>query len=216
MKTNNLDNDQFVLRQLSVGLMQNFSYLIASRKTKEAIVIDPAWEVSQILKEAESLGLKIKHVFLTHTHFDHMNGLEKLLKKRKANVYVNENEISQVKTTAADIVPVKNNSELEVGGIPVRFIQTPGHTAGSQCIYISNFLFTGDTLFVHNTGRTDLDTSDRREMFQSLRTLSGLPPETVVLPGHDYGPTPTSTIAEENQRNPFVRIHDLNAFLQSG
>jgi len=206
----------FKIFQMELGPMQNFVYLIASEKTREALVVDPAWEVSKILAKAKEQDLKIRGALVTHTHFDHINGLQELLEATDAKVYVHSSEAANTKIPASQIVETSHGHELELGGVGIRFLHTPGHTCGSQCFEIKGNLVSGDTLFVNNCGRTDLPTGNREQMFQTLQFLSGLPGGTILFPGHDYGPTPTSTIEDENQNNPYLKVHDLKTFLGTG
>jgi glyoxylase-like metal-dependent hydrolase (beta-lactamase superfamily II) len=205
----------FVIRQMEIGPMQNFVYLIGSRETQEAAVVDPAWDVPAILEEAEKLNLKITRAFVTHTHFDHVNGLPALLQKTDAKVYVHKEEVKQLKIPASQIVGTQAGFELDLGGFSIRFLHTPGHTIGSQCFEVVGSLVSGDTLFVHNCGRTDLPTGSTEQMYETLQILSKLPGKTILYPGHNYGPAPTSTIEDENKNNPYMRIHNLKEFLET-
>jgi hydroxyacylglutathione hydrolase len=211
-----MTHPDLILHQMEVGPMQNFVYLIGSKKTGEVAVVDPAWEVDRILEQAASMDVKVKYAFVTHTHFDHINGLSDMLDKTDAKVYVHKTETANTKIPDSQIVPTDHGHELEIGDVKIRFLHTPGHTCGSQCFEISGNLVAGDTLFVHNCGRTDLPTGNREEMFSSLKFLSELPANTILFPGHDYGPTPTSTIEEEKEQNPYMRIENLDEFLKSG
>jgi hydroxyacylglutathione hydrolase len=199
-------NKDLILHQMKVGLMENFVYLIGSRKTGEAAVVDPGWEADRILEQAKALNLKITHILLTHTHYDHTDSLAGLLSKTKAKVYVHKAEASNLKISSDKIVLTDHEQKIDIGGIPVRVLHTPGHSLGSQCFDVSGNLISGDTLFVQSCGRTDLPTGSEKQLFQSLALLAELPPETILLPGHDYGPTPTSTIAEEKRNNPFLKL----------
>jgi len=210
------ESSHFKIYQLPLGPMQNFVYLVVSEKTKDALVVDPAWEVPKILEKARELDVKIKGALVTHTHFDHINGLGELLDATDAKVYVHSSEATNTKIPASQIVETSHGYELDLGGVGIRFLHTPGHTCGSQCFEIKGNLVAGDTLFVHNCGRTDLPTGNREQMFGTLRFLSGMPGDTILFPGHDYGPTPTSTIQEENDKNPYMKIHHLETFLKSG
>src|SRR5258706_11443950 len=210
-----LNESPLIIHQMEVGPMQNFVYLIGSRQTGEAAVVDPAWDVPAILKEAEKLDLKITRAFVTHTHFDHVNGVNDLVAKTDAKIYVHKEEAKQLKVPATQIVGTSHGFDLDLGGFTVHFLHTPGHTCGSQCFEITGNLVSGDTLFVNNCGRTDLPTGSTEEMYQTLRFLSGLPENTVLWPGHDYGPTPTSTIGDQRKSNPYMKIHNLKKFLDT-
>jgi len=211
----NPNASSLIIHQMEVGPMQNFVYLIGSRNTGEAGVVDPAWDIPEVLKEAEKLGLRVTRAFVTHTHFDHVNGVNALVEGTDAKVYVHKEEAGQLKIPQSQIVKTEHGFELDLGGFTVRFLHTPGHTCGSQCFEIRGNLVSGDTLFVHNCGRTDLPTGSPEEMHRTLQFLASLPGNTVLWPGHDYGPTPTSTIEEENKNNPYMKIHNLKQFLDT-
>lgn len=167
--------------------MMNFVYIIGCAATREAGVVDPAWDVPHILEAAHRLNLRIGHILVTHAHPDHVNGLEELLETTGAKVYLNTNELSYVREMAerfqvpiefmrrrsADIVGVADDQEIQIGTVPVRFLHTPGHTPGSQCILVEKNLFSGDTLFIDACGRVDLPGGDPERMWWSLnRKLS--------------------------------------------
>ena len=152
-----MDKDKnLIIRQMELGPMQNFVYLIGSRQSGEAAVVDPAWDVSRILEEAKALNLKITRALVTHTHFDHINGLTELLEKTDAKVYVHKSEAKNTKVPNSQIVKTDKGDEFDLGGVTLRFIHTPGHTCGSQCFEITGNLVAGDTLFVQNCGRAVL------------------------------------------------------------
>jgi len=125
---------------MEVGPMQNFVYLIGSKKKGEVAVVDPAWEVDRILEQASSMDVKVKYAFVTHTHFDHINGLSDLLDKTDAKVYVHKTETDNTQVAKSQIVPTVHGHELEMGDVKVRFLHTPGHTCGSQCFEITGNL----------------------------------------------------------------------------
>lgn len=195
-----------IIHQLEVGPMANFVYFIGDQKSGETAVVDPGWEAERILNQAKALNLKITHILLTHTHYDHVDAVPELLKKTKAKVYVHKMEAANLKVPNSQIVQTEHDQMIPIGDYSVRVIHTPGHSCGGQCFEVSGHLISGDTLFVQGCGRTDLPSGNEKQMLQSLKTISKLPPETVLLPGHDYGPAPTSTIEDEIKENPFLKI----------
>lgn len=203
------------LKQMELGPMQNFVYLVGDREAGECVAVDPAWEIDAIVQTAEADGMRITGALVTHTHPDHVGGhlfgmdvpgVADLLERVPAKVYVHKAEREFLRGFGSDLVKVEAGTELPVGRLTVTFIHTPGHTPGSQCFYVDGRLISGDTLFIGACGRTDLPGGDPTEMHRSLtQRLTELPDETVLFPGHNYG-GPASTIGDEKRQNPFMRF----------
>ena len=204
---------KFYLRQLEVGPMENFIYLIGDREKKECVMVDPAWDVDSVLKVAEADGMKVTGGLVTHTHFDHCNGVERLLERTKSKVYVNRHEAGFLKGMKSDIVPTDAGFTLPVGDFTITFLHTPGHTPGSQCFMLENRVVSGDTLFINACGRCDLPGGDAVRMYESLQTLGKLGDDTILLPGHNYAEDPVSTIGREKKENPYYQVSSLHDFL---
>ena len=187
-----------IIRQLDVGHMDNFCYLVGCEKTRKAVIIDPGAEVERIVSEAHKDGLDIQYIVNTHGHGDHTAGSARLKALTGANIIIHKLEAAAV--PQADIL-LSGDQELKVGEITFKVFHTPGHTPGGICLYAEGNLFTGDTLFVGDSGRTDLTGGHRPTLAASIRRLMTLPDDTVVWPGHDYGPTSSSTIGWEKRHN---------------
>lgn len=194
--------------------MQNFVYLVGDRGTHEALIVDPAWEVDMVLKAAADDGFQIKGALISHTHFDHVNGLEELLKKTDGLVYVNKHEAQFLKVSKENIKPVSAGDTIQLGEVEIAFLHTPGHTPGSQCFLAEGNLISGDTLFINACGRCDLPGGSAEEMYRSLKMLSELNEQTVLYPGHNYAADPTSTIGNEKKHNPYLQSQNLSNFLK--
>jgi len=215
--------DPLYFRQMELGPMQNFVYLIGSMETRKVAVVDAAWEIDEILRLAAKDEVEITHAFVTHTHPDHVGGrfagveiegVEQLLSKCKAKVVVHKAEAEFLKPLSSEIIRAESGDKIDVGGIEIRLIHTPGHTPGSQCFLIDNRIVSGDTLFIGSCGRVDLPGSDPQQMYYSLtQKLMALPDETILFPGHNYSDRPTSTIGAEKQSNPYFQFHSLKQFL---
>ena len=211
------------LKQMELGPMQNFIYLVGDPATRQCVVVDPAWEIETIVQTAAADDMTIIGALITHTHQDHVGGhlfgmnipgVEELLEKVKAKVYVHKAEREFLKGFGSDLVKVDNNDTLQVGRLGLTFLHTPGHTPGSQCFLVDGRLISGDTLFIGSCGRTDLPGSDPSEMYYSLtQRLYKLPDETVLFPGHNYGGA-SSTLGDEKRGNPFMRFPSLGEFLR--
>jgi hydroxyacylglutathione hydrolase len=218
-----------VLKQVELGPMMNFVYLIGCAETREAAVIDPAWDVQSILKIAQESDLRINRILVTHGHPDHVNGLEALLEATDAKVYVHVNETDYMRQVAAvfrmpvefmnkrsgNFHPVSDGEEILIGKLPVQFLHTPGHTPGSQCFLVEKNLVSGDTLFINACGRMDLPGGDPEKMWWSLNyRLRELEDNTILYPGHNYADQPTSTLGEQKRGNPYMQYTSLDDFLR--
>lgn len=211
------------LKQIELGPMQNFVYLIGDQASRECVVVDPAWEIDGIADLVAKDDMRLTGALVTHTHQDHVGGhlfghdipgVEELLAKHPMKVYVHQDEREFLKGFGSDLVQVRGGDTLQVGQVPLTFIHTPGHTPGSQCFLVDGCLISGDTLFIRSCGRTDLPGSDPKEMYTSLtQRLGALPEETVVLPGHNYGGSQT-TIGAEKRENPMMRFPSMSDFLR--
>ncbi|HLE18098.1 MAG TPA: MBL fold metallo-hydrolase [Syntrophales bacterium] len=206
------------LEQMQVGPMAVFAYLLGDKQSGEALVIDPASETEDILTVAKKNNLKIKYIVNTHGHVDHISGNNDMKKLTGAQIIIHEKDADRLTSTspesfamfqakpspAADIT-VRDGEHLRVGNISLAVLHTPGHSPGSMSLYMDGIVFTGDTLFVEAVGRTDFPGGSWDVMHSSImEKLFTLPEETYVLPGHNYGRTPTSTIGHEKKYNPFL------------
>jgi hydroxyacylglutathione hydrolase len=224
----NVADDTIYLEQMELGPMQNFVYLIGDPVAHECVVVDPAWEIDTIIETAQARGMTITGALVTHTHQDHVGGslaswgmpgripgVEDLLGRVKAKVYVHKAEREFLQGFGSDVVAVDNHATLAIGRLTLTFMHTPGHTPGSQCFLIDGRLVSGDTLFIGSCGRTDLPGSDPAQMYESLtQRLAALPDSTMLFPGHNYG-GPSSTIGDEKRDNPFMRFASLGDFLRT-
>ena len=201
------------LKQLELGPLQNFIYLIGSSQTPDVAVVDPGWDVPAILDAAARDEKRITHILITHTHFDHINGVAELLRATDAQVLVHKKEAEALPIEKSNIQPVEGGDEILVGGLALTFLHTPGHTPGSLCMTAADHLIAGDTLFVGGCGRCDLPGSDPEALHKSLTRLSHLDEQFVLYPGHNYATHPSSSMQEEKSRNPFLRAESLDQFL---
>jgi hydroxyacylglutathione hydrolase len=206
-------------KQIEIGPMQNFAYLIGDTASREAFVVDAAWDIQALVRIADQDGFTITKALVTHYHQDHLGGdfaghhiegVVELLEQVKAKVYIHKVEapfLSRlVGLSASDVVQVNSGDTTTVGNIKVTFIHTPGHTPGSQCFLVENRLVAGDTLFINSCGRVDLPGSSPQDMYYSLQKLAKLTDETVLYPGHNYAEKPTSTLGEQKLHNMYLRL----------
>ena len=205
----------FEILQVEVGMMLNFSTLLASPRTGECAVVDPAFEVDRLLREVEQRGWRVSAILITHTHHDHIDGVAALAAATGAPAYVGAGELEALRRAApqATLHPIDHEAVLLIGGERLTALATPGHTLDARSYYTGEAVATGDTLFVGGCGRTDFPGGDAPTLFGSLQRLAALPEETRVYPGHDYGQTPTSTIGWERSTNPYVRCQTVEEFV---
>lgn len=194
--------------------MQNFVYFVGDPKSREVFVVDPAWQVDTILKEAKKEDLKIKGALITHAHFDHVNGLEELLNATDGVAYIHKSEAPYLKGMHSNLKKSEGGDKIQVGDVEITLLHTPGHTPGSQCFLVQNRLISGDTLFINACGRCDLPGGNAEEMYHSLKRLSELDGSTILFPGHNYSDDATSsTIEQEKKFNPYLQAGNLQNFL---
>jgi glyoxylase-like metal-dependent hydrolase (beta-lactamase superfamily II) len=213
-------------KQIEIGPMQNFVYLVGSTETRKAAVVDPAWDIEAIVRLADADGLEITHALVTHSHPDHVGGefsgmriagVSELLEKAKVKVVIHKSEADYLKLlSASDLIKAESGDEIDVGGINIRLVHTPGHTPGSQCFLVGDRLISGDTLFIDSCGRVDLPGSDPEQMYLSLtQKLMALPDDTVLFPGHNYSPKATATLGDQKRTNPYMQFRSLRQFLSA-
>jgi len=207
--------DNFIFKQMEIGPMQNFQYFIGDARTKEVAAVDPAWDVDFLCAEAKKQGFTITSVFLTHGHYDHVNGLEEILSRHDVPAYISRHESSLYKPRHKNIVEVDDGRMVKVGDIAFECVFTPGHTPGCQCFKFENILITGDTFFIDGCGRCDLPGSDPKKMYHSLyNIILELPPSTLMCTGHNYGPAPFATLEEQKKTNPYLTCGSQEEFLR--
>ena len=222
-----MKNDDLYIEQILVGPMENFVYLIGSKSTREIALIDPAWNVDGLLNHIQERDLKLCSVLVTHYHPDHVGGgmgghsiegLAELLEKEPVKTYVNKHEADGLKKVTGlsdiDMNIVDSGDHLKIGENDIEFLHTPGHTPGSQCFKVNDNLISGDTLFIQGCGRVDLPGANSEDMFHSLRKLSKLPDETIIYPGHNYGPKESESLEKVKEINSYLRIEDIELWKQ--
>jgi hydroxyacylglutathione hydrolase len=214
-------------KQLELGPMQNYVYLLGDPTTREAAVVDAAWDIDEIVRTAEADGYRITHDLVTHFHPDHLGGAfaghtvvgaAELVTRVPAKVVIHRAELPFVHRLTGlsdgDLVAVEGGDTLHVGNLELTLLHTPGHTPGSQCFLVGNAVVSGDTLFIGSCGRVDLPGSNPEDMYRSLHDVLGrLPDETKLFPGHNYAAMRTSTIGDEKRTNPMLRFKNLKDFL---
>ncbi|MEI6805117.1 MAG: MBL fold metallo-hydrolase [Myxococcaceae bacterium] len=202
--------------------MENFIYLIGDKKTHECVVVDPAWEVQEILDIAAQDGMKITGALATHYHPDHVGGsafgmniegVADLIALNPCKCHVHKLEAPGVKKVTglsqSDLELHESGDVFKVGDISIELLHTPGHTPGSMCFRLKDSLVSGDTLFLQGCGRVDLPGGDSEQMYETLtQRLSTLPDSTILYPGHAYGGE-HAPLGEVRENNTMLRVKDL-------
>jgi len=195
--------------------MVNFAYLIGDRQTGEAVVVDPAYAVGDLLDLLEADGMRCVGVLGTHYHADHVGGamaswpiegIAELLGRADVPIHLQRPELPWVERSTGvsltQLVPHDSGDLVMVGDVGIELLHTPGHTPGSQCFLVDGRLVAGDTLFLDGCGRTDLPGSDPEAMYESLTTrLARVPDDVILYPGHLYSPAPSATMGETRRTN---------------
>ena len=188
-----------------------YTYFIASAKGREAVIIDPVIEnVDTYIKILKELDLKLVKVIDTHIHADHVTGATKLKKATNCLTIMGEH-------TPADAVEikVKDNEIIKIDQIEIKAIYTPGHTSDSYSFLMQKFLFSGDTLLINGTGRTDFQNGSSKDAYNSIfNRLLKLPENTILYPGHDYNGKKSSTIGNEKKFNPRLQVKDAGEYVE--
>ena len=200
-----------IFKQLFDTKSSTYTYLIASDKGREALIIDPVIENTDIYtKELKDLELKLVKVIDTHIHADHITGLNELSKIYNCSKIMGE----QSKSEVID-VRVKNEDKIKIENIELNVIYTPGHTDCSYSFLMNDRVFTGDTLLINGTGRTDFQNGDAKEQYNSIfNKLLKLPENTYVYPAHDYNGKKFSTIGEQRSNNPRLQVSSVDQYVE--
>lgn len=188
---------------INLGPMDNCTYLVT--QGKDALLIDPAWDMNFLIHTVETKQLNLCGVLFTHGHFDHVKFAQELLTHFKLKAYLEEKDVPLSGLSTELLHTYQEDQMFDIGPFHVQILATPGHTAGCVCILIEDALFTGDTLFPGACGRVDLPTSNPRDMLASLRRIAALPDDIRIFAGHSYGGRCRSTVGEEKLKNPFMR-----------
>ena len=200
-----------IFNQLFDSKSSTYTYIISSGKGREALIIDPVIEhTDEYVKVLESLDLKLVKVIDTHIHADHISGLNELNKRTNCTRIMGEKSKSEV----VDL-KLKDNEIINIENIQLKAIYTPGHTDCSYCYIMNDRVFTGDTLLINGTGRTDFQSGSPYDAYESLfNRLLKLPEKTLVYPAHDYNGEKNSTIETERNNNPRLQVKSKEEYAE--
>ena len=200
-----------IFKQVFDTKTSTYTYLIASAKGREAVIIDPVIEnVNEYIQLLKDLDLKLVKVIDTHIHADHVTGASKLKEVTNCSTLMGEH-------TPADAVEikVKDDELIDIDGLNIRSIYTPGHTSESYSFLLDNYLFSGDALLINGTGRTDFQNGSSKDSYHSIfDKLLKLPDDTLLYPGHDYNGKKVSTIGNEKKFNPRLQVKNVDEYIE--
>ncbi len=190
---------------LPLGSYQTNCYIIHEAASKTCCVIDPGYQPDTVLSKVQALGLELEAILLTHGHFDHVGAVKDMHAATDCNVYLCTEDLTMpADWTAGELFytnPYGDGDELNLAGLHIRVLHTPGHTPGSVCLMVDDSIFTGDTLFAGSCGRTDFPGGNSRVILTSLRRLAQLEENYTIYPGHSG----STKLTREKQYNPFIK-----------
>ena len=200
-----------IFEQLFDTKSSTYTYILSSGEGREALIIDPVIEhTEEYIKLLEKLKLKLVKVIDTHIHADHITGLNELSKRTSCTKIMGENSKSEV----VDL-KVKENEKIKLDGIELKVLYTPGHTDCSYSFLMKDRVFTGDTLLINGTGRTDFQNGNAKDAYNSIfNKLLKLPEETLLYPAHDYKGEKVSTIGKEKKQNPRLQVESVDEYIE--
>ncbi len=195
-----------IVRQLKVGPMDNFCYLVWDEDTLDSALIDPSWQPDKPAAVIKENGLKLRAVLLTHAHPDHVNAVSSFADAEgKLPVYLNDADHFMLENRPAGLRNAADGEQLRAGALKISVMHTPGHTPGSVCYLAGPAVFTGDTLFIGECGRVDLPGSSAEALYDSFVKLAALPDADTVYPGHSYNGD-TSTFGVQKEYNLYLKL----------
>ena len=200
-----------IFKQVFDKKSSTYTYLIASSKGREALIIDPVLEnVDNYIRLLNDLDLKLVKVIDTHIHADHVTAATKLKNITKCSTIMGEH------TPAETVeIKVKDGDHINLDNLKIRAIYTPGHTSDSYSFLMDNYLFSGDTLLINGTGRTDFQNGNAKDSYNSIfNKLLKLPEETLLYPAHDYKGEKVSTIGKEKKLNPRLQVNSIDEYIE--
>ncbi len=206
----------YFIRQLKVSFsfIKNFTYIIVDKASKQAAIVDPAWEFGTVVETLDELGARLTTILLTHSHFDHVNMVRPLVKRFSPQVFMSAREIDFYNYRCGNLNSLEHLDAVDVGDTCISCLLTPGHTAGSACFLLSDSIFTGDTVFIEGCGTCNAGGGCPEKMFDSIQMLKEhVSPEVRVYPAHSFGKPPGYALSDLMKENIYFQIDKKNVFV---
>ncbi len=209
-------DSSYLIFKLKVEFLniKNFCYIIVDKYSREAAIIDPAWEFDKISDQLNQCAAKLTSIFLTHSHYDHTNLAELLVGRYNSNVFMSKNEIDYYDYRCSKLIALNNEDYINVGNTKVVCMLTPGHTFGSSCYLLQDSLFTGDTIFIEGCGICSGKGASAEQMYFSIQEVkSRINHDTKIYPGHSYGKMPGHSLSYLLNENIYFQIDKKDTFI---
>lgn len=208
--------DSFILYSFKTrfGCFLNYTYLVIDKSYNHAFIVDPSWDLREIINTLNSTNASLDAIFLTHSHHDHVNMVNQLTARYDAEVYMSKYEVEYYGYSCKNLNTLEDMEDINVGDTKVTCILTPGHTLGGMCFWTGGCLFTGDTIFIEGCGLCDTPGGSARQMYNSIQKIKKeMPNSLCVYPGHSYGKEPGQTIGDLYKENIYFQIDEEQAFI---
>ncbi|GBF34804.1 hydroxyacylglutathione hydrolase [Desulfocucumis palustris] len=209
-------NNKYDLHQINTFHFgwSNYSYIVFDNMTRSAMVVDPAWDLKKITDILNHLNADLVAIFLTHSHYDHTNLVDPLIKMFNPAVYMSRKEIDYYKYWCSNLIALDDEEKISVGRIDVFCLLTPGHTAGGMSYLLPYSMFTGDTIFAEGCGICNCNGSSAAQMFESIQKIKSQVPDHVrIYPGHSYGKIPGQSMGNLKKENFYFNIDKKDYFI---
>ena len=208
--------DNYEIHQTKVSFLNiiNYVYIIADRCEGNAAVVDPAWDLNGIAGRLEDMDVELRSILLTHSHYDHVNMVEPLLRRFNPRVYMSRKEIDFYGFRCKNLNALEDCQVIDIGNIHVSCIHTPGHTVGGMCYLLPHEIFTGDTVFIEGCGACSFYGGSPEDMFESIQRLKAMLSHDIrVYPGHSYGMEPGCTFKQLLEKNIYFQFSQKDHFV---
>lgn len=211
--TNSGEGVQSYQLRVTSGHMVNYCYLLVNHASREAVLVDPAWDPIQITRQVQALEVQVKAILITHAHFDHVHLAAPLAQHYNIPVYTSRAAATNLKEPIPSLHTFASDCTLSIAGMHIKALLTPGHSVGSTCYLCDVYLYTGDTLFIEGCGTCPGGEPACRQLYDSLQKLKqSVPPHVLVYAGHCFSERRSASFAEVNRSNVYLQFSNYEQF----